>query len=467
MKQILHLFLFGFLFVNFLYAQSDSQKCPSISIEGPSGAPRAGDKIPFKLNIGNYFDTSNLKYIWSVDNGKILSGQGTHSIIIDQSGLDITSLTATVTITGLPESCPNTYSESSVTHCGVEAVLVNEYQKITSAEENKKLDILINELRNYPAARGIIQKSFPSGQSKADIYKHLKRILDYLKSKDFDVTLITFGVIYDKNIEETKLYLIPPGADNPEIKGEILESKELLEKLTTTKLNTQIYLSCPTISVISSSSVTLPDEAFSFTADISKGYDTSNLKYVWTVSKGKIVNGQGTLKIDIAPQKNEFITATLAVQGLPANCDNIFSESYLCADCYSPRIALLRDEYNRISFNEENLRLNKFANEFENYPDAMVFIKKSFTRSVSKITAYRDLQRISDHLQSRGINSGLIIFDATFGKEERTTLFIVPPGADLPPSDDEILDAAKLAERIKTSKVKPKNKSSKQKFISH
>lgn len=206
--------------------------CPSISINSPTDAPRPGDKIPFKVILNNYFNRSNLEYNWSVSSGKILSGQGTPSIIVEGTELENTSPTATIEIEGLPKGCRNILSETAPVCSCVTVILVNEYQKLTGVEENKKLDTLIAEMRNSPAARGFIQKSFPSGQSKADVYQHLKRILDYLKIQDVDVNTITFGVAYGKNIEETRLYLIPPGADEPADKrNETLNAEQLAAKI--------------------------------------------------------------------------------------------------------------------------------------------------------------------------------------------------------------------------------------------
>ena len=63
-------------------------------------------------------DSNKIKYIWSLDKGKIIEGQVTQVITVSTEGFVDTTTTATIEIKGLPTRCPNTASETSVMGCG-------------------------------------------------------------------------------------------------------------------------------------------------------------------------------------------------------------------------------------------------------------------------------------------------------------------------------------------------------------
>ena len=87
--------------------------CPSLSVTGPSSAMLdSGETMTFSANVsGGSQDQSDVTYNWSVDQGTIIEGQGTPVITVDTNGLENTTVTASVVIGGLCESCGEVQAE--------------------------------------------------------------------------------------------------------------------------------------------------------------------------------------------------------------------------------------------------------------------------------------------------------------------------------------------------------------------
>ena len=83
--------------------QPDPARCPQISIDGPRVAG-AGQTITFAARLDQPFP--NARYNWTTNQGNITSGQGTQRITVDTQNA-FGSITATVSVDGLPENCPN------------------------------------------------------------------------------------------------------------------------------------------------------------------------------------------------------------------------------------------------------------------------------------------------------------------------------------------------------------------------
>ena len=64
------------------FAQENKQDCPNISLYGPEGLTRVGQEITVKAIVSpnNYAD---IKYSWSVDKGKIRTGQNSSEVVIE------------------------------------------------------------------------------------------------------------------------------------------------------------------------------------------------------------------------------------------------------------------------------------------------------------------------------------------------------------------------------------------------
>src|SRR5215470_9462003 len=91
--------------------------CPSISLRGPEGVTRQGDRLKVKAELAP-FEQANLRYKWSIDKGTIISERESSEIVIDSSRIEMdegktgTNMTVTLEISGLPAGCLSQVSDT-------------------------------------------------------------------------------------------------------------------------------------------------------------------------------------------------------------------------------------------------------------------------------------------------------------------------------------------------------------------
>ncbi|MEQ1764135.1 MAG: hypothetical protein ABL984_13465 [Pyrinomonadaceae bacterium] len=187
-------------------------ECPTLSISGPSGITNPGDPMTFTLNVSGGTQTS-VTYNWSISAGTITSGQGTPSISVDTTGLAGQSVTATVEIGGTDPTCgcTTTASETGGVAPTPEAPLIDEFGALSNDDIRGRLDLFFAELSNNPNNQGyIINYGTP-----AQIAAREKLIRNHITFRRFDpsrITLVNGGEGAGVN---TRLYRVPPGANNP------------------------------------------------------------------------------------------------------------------------------------------------------------------------------------------------------------------------------------------------------------
>jgi len=187
--------------------------CPSLSVTGPAGVTERGGSMTFTANVSGG-SAQNVTYNWSVSAGTISSGQGTPSIMVTAPSDGTTNVTATVSI-GLDVDCGCTKEASEtapVTQPG-DAILVDEFGKLPNDDIRGRLDSFFSELSNNPNNQGYI---INYGTDK-EIAARERLITNHIAFRNFDrsrITLVRGGTSADGE-PRTKLYRIPPGAENP------------------------------------------------------------------------------------------------------------------------------------------------------------------------------------------------------------------------------------------------------------
>lgn len=189
-------------------------QCASVTVSGPAGLTNAGDTMTFTASVtpGTYDPTYN----WTVSSGTIESGQGTPSIVVrTTSDMVGQSVTATVQIGGAPAGCdcPVSGSETAAIPPAIDPVLVDEFGAMPNDDIRGRLDLFFAELSNNPNNQGyIINYGTP-----AQIAARERLITNHITFRRFDRSRITLvnGGTSSTGEASTKLYRIPPGAENP------------------------------------------------------------------------------------------------------------------------------------------------------------------------------------------------------------------------------------------------------------
>ncbi|MGH9946872.1 MAG: hypothetical protein ACRD6X_06720 [Pyrinomonadaceae bacterium] len=189
--------------------------CPSISVTAPAGVINPSQTATF---TANYSGAVNVTYNWTVSDGTIESGQGTPSIVVRTSLADAgKTIEATVSLGGLSEALPNCGCETTARDSVPVAErliteLVDEFGKLPNDDIRGRLDNFFQVLSNNPNDQGyIINYGTP-----VQIAARERLITNHITFRSFDRSRITLIRGGDKGDGvSTKLYRVPPGADNP------------------------------------------------------------------------------------------------------------------------------------------------------------------------------------------------------------------------------------------------------------
>ncbi len=188
---------------------------------------------------------------------------------------------------------------------------------------------------------------------------------------------------------------------------------------------------CPTIYVDCPSAISQPGAPVKFTAMVI-GAPPEGVGFIWAVSTGTIISGQGTPTIQVAYKNPQSLTATVTVTGLPTSCTNNASCSLIV---YPAPPSRLFAHYGRLSLAAEQKQLDLFADELATYPGAQGYIIISPGRRDAGRTAGQHANRARSRLLNlRGIDAGrIVLVNGQPRKQLLVELYVVPVGAT-PPS---------------------------------
>lgn len=189
---------------------------------------------------------------------------------------------------------------------------------------------------------------------------------------------------------------------------------------------------CPTFDV-SGGGVIEHGSPFTFTVNFKEDYDLSKLSFKWTVSGGKLFEGQGTTSIAVTDfRSSENVTATIEVKGLPEGCANTASETGSCScDYVFPRLI---DEFGNIPYEEVEARFDAFFIILREEPNAQAYIVNYGTNRQKSLRETHFRRRIA--IRKFDASRFIFVRGGANPKGEpgaMTRIWIVPAGA-VPPT---------------------------------
>ena len=185
--------------------------CPSsITVDDPPVAVSSGENLTFTANV-NGGSPNSPTYTWSVDQGTIVEGQGSPTITVNTSGLDNTTVRATVDIGGLCTACPDKSATGSGIVTGTpQPVMTDEFGNIPNDDVKARLDAYASNLQNAPSAIGYIVNY----GSARNVARREKLIRDYLvTNRRIDASRLVFVNGGVESVIRTRLWVVPAGAD--------------------------------------------------------------------------------------------------------------------------------------------------------------------------------------------------------------------------------------------------------------
>ena len=190
---------------------------------------------------------------------------------------------------------------------------------------------------------------------------------------------------------------------------------------------------CPKISVSSPSEVDV-GQPITFTASVTGGDPDLAPTYNWVLSAGTISSGQGTsvITVDTMNTDGASVTATVQLGGLDRMCKaTALATTGVKPKPYPPRMF---DRFGSLKPADRNARLDNFAIQLQNEPDAQASVIAYAGRTSVKGAAAVLLKKMWDYLVwTRGIEGGRIItVDGGLRETATTELWIVPRGSTPP-----------------------------------
>jgi hypothetical protein len=223
MKQISFTFILILAFCVFSFAQDEIKDCPKIKIIAPESMMNLDEPIYFSVELKTELEKLNSKYDWQIINANIVEGLGTSKIKIKPNS-DGIEVTATVTITGLPNQCKNTASEFvNITPAIKDLLETDEYGKLSRKDELARLDNFSARLFIVEDFQGIIHIRTGKNESNKSIKKHIRFMMNYFKFREFPKERVIF-VIEKSNERRTTLWSLPK-----DFKFQICENCEILK----------------------------------------------------------------------------------------------------------------------------------------------------------------------------------------------------------------------------------------------
>lgn len=218
--------LFLILIVAVFAAMASGQECPTLSVTGPAGIVEPGENVSFYLSAKPEGISKDLIFVWTVSGGKIIGSNDKDILEVRPERHFNKATTVTVTVTGLPEGCPLTASESFSVTCDPYLVMDanvsfwDQYFDLEWKEERKRLNAAVTDgLKRFPDRTIYIETTIDNKLSDAESEARTRRIKGHLDGKlAADRTFIrTFRG--DRN--GTNIYLVPK--DSPVLDPDFID----------------------------------------------------------------------------------------------------------------------------------------------------------------------------------------------------------------------------------------------------
>ena len=188
---------------------------------------------------------------------------------------------------------------------------------------------------------------------------------------------------------------------------------------------------CPNVAIECPDRVVL-GEPLTFRSTVTGGSSNVTPTYNWTVSAGRIIDGQGTgtIHVDTTGLAGQTVTATLTMGGYNLDC------SATCTVQFPVPVTCRKfDEFPAIAYNDEKARLDNYAIELQNDPTSTAYVIVYPGTRGRPGEVQKETTRIVDYLvNSRGINAQRIVTLVGPARDElMSELWLCPQGAN-PPS---------------------------------
>ncbi|HEX9962928.1 MAG TPA: hypothetical protein VGB00_18490 [Pyrinomonadaceae bacterium] len=221
MKRVFLAAIICFVFQISAFGQTEKPPCPKISVTAPSGIidPKSGDPATYTASVENS-ENLQIEYFWETTSGKIISGQGTATIQLLVSETDSSNVAVTIEIKGLPEHCPNKFTETQVIAKREPHNCLDTYGKISRQYEFYEMDRVISQLRQNSDTLVFFYLNFSRKPTQKQVNARILRMLQPFAARKMlgELDRIAFIVAEEKG-EFTRICYFLKGQEEIDFNG--------------------------------------------------------------------------------------------------------------------------------------------------------------------------------------------------------------------------------------------------------
>lgn len=231
---------YSVVFVSLLmasYTLGFGQGCPTIEIATPSGMTNAGDTFSVRAVVKSVVAIGNLKYDWKVSGGSIIKGQGSDTIEVQTTKENAgENIVVTVTVSGFSSVCDNSAAETVVVapriRCGLP---VDEFSTPSANEVKARVDNIFIQLNTSPNTFALFEIQFSESEKLQERKLRIKRILDAIKFRNYELSQAAFLIYKDENNTTTRVRILPLSTNMSDWinQGTLIYGQDMKQKLPT------------------------------------------------------------------------------------------------------------------------------------------------------------------------------------------------------------------------------------------
>jgi len=171
-------------------------------------------------------------------------------------------------------------------------------------------------------------------------------------------------------------------------------------------------------------------EPIKFAVDV-KGRIRGEIKYRWLVSKGQIIDGQGTPEITVVdPDGADSLTATVDLLGVPDGCTQTASETTGPRETVPP---VLIDEVELSITKVSDQTLRAAAEEQRSNPNQNLYIIAYTDKDISQFDVRKAVKKVADFfIKEMKLNADDFEIETVGSEANCVKIYRLPPGAERP-----------------------------------
>lgn len=205
-NRIMRIFALAAFFTCFTTVINAQTQCPVVDLTGPAGLTPNGEIATFVASTNPV--VQDAKFEWTVSAGTIEKGQDTLVVEVRMPAVPVIgTVTVQVKVSGMPDGCADTSSETIGIGGKAGLATVDDYGDITADEEARKLDVVAFQAGQKAGSTIVVVVSKAKKERDGTIETRIARIRKHLTSRNIPSDRVTF-IRTTHEVRSTKIYLV-------------------------------------------------------------------------------------------------------------------------------------------------------------------------------------------------------------------------------------------------------------------